>query len=109
MFLQTGLALTSTTFRWATPLVGASPSSSLHTGLTLGDLLVKTYPRPYRAPITPRNYKALLEALDYISRHKQSHGIKSINLYTDSQLAYDFCMGYLFRNNTFIFLRKLAV
>ena len=37
--------------------------------------------------------QALLEALDYISRHKQSHGIKSINLYTDSQLAYDFLHG----------------
>ena len=37
--------------------------------------------------------QALLEALDYISRHKQSHGIKSINLDTDSQLAYDFLHG----------------
>ena len=100
--LQTGLALTSTTFRWATPLVGASPSSSLHTGLTLGDLLVKTYPRPYRAPITPRNYRLFLELSTTspdINNHMESKALTST---PTPNLPMIFCMGYLFRNNTFI-------
>ena len=87
------LALTNNaTFRWATPQVGALPSSSLRNGLTLGDLLDKIY-TPILGSNNTAELQALLEALDYISRHKQSHGIKRINFYTDSQLAYDFLHG----------------
>ena len=37
--------------------------------------------------------QALLEALDYVARHKTHHHIRKINLFTDSQLAYDFLHG----------------
>ena len=37
--------------------------------------------------------QALLEALDYIARHQKHLRITSLNLYTDSQLAFDFLHG----------------
>ena len=37
--------------------------------------------------------QALLEALDFVARHKTQYNIDALNLYTDSQLAYDFVHG----------------
>ena len=93
MFLQTGLALTSTTFRWATPLVGAFTIQLPTHWIDAWGPVGQNISTPIPGTNNTAELQALLEALDYISRHKQSHGIKSINLYTDSQLAYDFLHG----------------